>query len=96
MVGGIPRKLNSTQFGHRVDEFRLNLQSLVGAQGLRAAEAGYPAGCVAIATASAVLSGMGTTFGQRVKRFTAVRRYLQPADGQKPPNVDVMKTGCWQ
>jgi hypothetical protein len=40
MVGGFPRKLNFTQFGHHVDELLLNLPSLVGVQGLQAAEVG--------------------------------------------------------
>jgi hypothetical protein len=42
MVGGCPGKLNSTHFGQGVEELRLELTSLVGGDGLRATEAGYP------------------------------------------------------
>jgi hypothetical protein len=44
MVGGCQGKLNSTHFGQGVEELRLELSSRVGGDGLRATEAGYPAG----------------------------------------------------
>jgi hypothetical protein len=44
MVGGCPGKLYSTHSGQGVEELRLELTPLVSADGLRATEAGYPAG----------------------------------------------------
>jgi hypothetical protein len=44
VVGGCPRELNATKLGQGVEELRLKLTSLVGGEGLRATEAGYPAG----------------------------------------------------
>jgi hypothetical protein len=44
MVGGCPGELNSSHSGQGVEELRLELTSLVGGDGLRATEAGYPAG----------------------------------------------------
>jgi hypothetical protein len=44
MVGRCPRELYATQFGQGVEELRLELPSLVGGDGLRATESGYPAG----------------------------------------------------
>jgi hypothetical protein len=44
MVGGGPRELDATQLGQGPEKLGFELTSLVGSDGLRAAEAGYPAG----------------------------------------------------
>jgi hypothetical protein len=43
-VGRLPGQLYSTQFGQGAKQLRLDLTSLVGGDGLRATEAGYPSG----------------------------------------------------
>jgi hypothetical protein len=44
VVGGGPRELNATQLGQGPEKLGFELASLVGDDGLWAAEAGYPAG----------------------------------------------------
>jgi hypothetical protein len=44
VVGGYPQEQNATQVDLGVEEFRFELTSLFGGDGLWATEAGYPAG----------------------------------------------------
>jgi hypothetical protein len=43
-MGGCAGQLNSAYFGQEVEEMGLKLKSLVGGDGLRATEKGYPGG----------------------------------------------------
>jgi hypothetical protein len=44
VVGGGPRELDATQLGQGPEKLGFELTSLIGGDGLRAAEAGHPAG----------------------------------------------------
>jgi hypothetical protein len=76
VVGGCLRELNTTQPGQELEKLRFKLTSLVGGDGLRATEEGYQPVSRARATVLAVMSRIGMTSGQQVKRSTAVRQYV--------------------
>jgi hypothetical protein len=85
MVGSCLGKLYASQFGQRVKKFRLELSSLVGGEGLRETKAGIQPGSRACAAVSAVIAGMDMASGLRVKRSTALRQYVNPAEVGRGP-----------
>jgi hypothetical protein len=59
-----------------LEQFGFELTSVVGGYGLRASKADYPARQYSASHGAILISGMGITSGQRVKRSTALWQYV--------------------